>query len=188
MRTCAVDAVGAFLQDGLGRAYERVDDNYPRTYRNQNVIDVLHEESVLSRRVYDRRQDERLLIALIEESGPSARELADSGMPKEFGMEDSLVLLGEVFRDSREFNWSWAKFKFYVQHGYRFFDAGDGGDRAEMLTPIMKLFEGVSVVLDKDTELWRARIADRGYGTISLGGAEKEDWEQYAGSTALFGG
>ena len=162
--TCSLKTVGSFVREGLSRGYEPdpYHDDRDETY---STMEALRDERVLSSSMDGCGDGDRLLRDLLEASAPSADGGKDPArIPLDrFGPDSPLRLIGADDQGDREFDRSWEAFRYYVQHGYRFFDTSDSDEtRADILQPLVWLLESLERVLPKHFTLWRARIPKDG--------------------------
>lgn len=165
---CAsIYAVGDFIRDGVGRAYEPVYDGTGSMYdpdlksytdEGEPIEVILKLDLSIFSQNLDYDQIDLLCDKLISESGPSDREIQKGA--NNWLAEQNLVVKDALygFEITPQHNY-WESFKYTCKYFNRYFDLGGRkSSRARILSSLDDIFNHMKVELPSNTTLYRSRI------------------------------
>ncbi|WP_313531556.1 MULTISPECIES: RES domain-containing protein [Exiguobacterium] len=156
-----VSALGDYVRTCLQKGYENPstsDVPYPLLESNvQTVMEVLDcEEDIFSEKLdWDIRT--QLVSALLNESAPSYRDIAQGAVDEFIDEETEVVLKGVLYGGGDFYFHTWEGFKDLVMHGNRFFDLSENQVRVDILETFGSFFSEMEMELNEGKTLFRAR-------------------------------
>lgn len=164
----SVEEIGQYFRECFGKAFESIEEGTGAIYdsdtkeywanRRYSIIDIVNEEMV-----FEDDTSDALLMDIIEESGPSFRDIKH-GEYDPYGdiYEENFVIKNDLYGvyDTNIY-FAWERFKFTVKHYNRFFDI-DGGmtgidERKALLDNLRPFIMEYEECVPCDSIFYRAR-------------------------------